>query len=50
MIDLSVYPKFEKDIQNKHTKIYPIIIFGEDEIDAGNYLAISTSQEMMPEE
>tara|TARA_R100001594_G_C4052733_1_gene265296 strand:+ start:618 stop:5039 length:4422 start_codon:yes stop_codon:yes gene_type:complete len=50
MIDLSVYPKFENDIQNKHTKIYPIIIFGEDEIDTGNYLAISTSQEMMPEE
>ena len=30
MIDLSLYPKFQKDIQNKHTNIYPIVIIDRD--------------------
>ena len=30
MIDLSLYPKFQKDIQNKHTNIYPVIIIDND--------------------
>ena len=30
MIDLSLYPKFQKDIQNKHTNIYPIVIIDND--------------------
>ena len=29
MIDLSQYPKFQQDIQNKHTNIYPIIRIDE---------------------
>ena len=26
MIDLSLYPKFKKDIENKQTNIYPIVV------------------------
>ena len=29
MIDLSQYPKYQKDIQGKHTNIYPIVRIDE---------------------
>ena len=29
MIDLSLYSKFERDIQSKNTSIYPLLIIGE---------------------
>ncbi len=40
MIDLSLYPKFQQDIQNKHTNIYPIV-----RID--NVINISTVKEFI---
>ena len=30
MIDLSLYPKFEQDIQGKETSIYPVAVIGDD--------------------
>ena len=49
MINLSAYPKFEKDIQGKNTNIYPLLVFDEEQIESenGNFLAASTIKETM---
>lgn len=48
MIDLSLYSKFERDIQSKNTSIYPLLIIGEFSDNQDDYIAISTVKEVIP--
>ena len=48
MIDLSLYSKFERDIQSKNTSIYPLLIIGEFSDNQDVYIAISTVKEVIP--